>query len=159
MTKFFYRLVQVLASSESFDVCLPGDNDPYWLAHMGEGHSVSFTVPPNRLVKGMALSVVYSSTHEIVATDCLRSVLIVNYTKCTLHIHKHVREISFNYIDWHDIMSNLGSGDKVEIFVTLNHGLVVKNTVLYLICGKSEPMSKKNWFLRFIKKIVMCDLW
>jgi len=148
-----------LASIELCDAFLPGDNDPYWLAHKGDGHSVSFIVPSDRHMKGMALCAVYSSTPEIVATDCLRSVLIVNYTKCTLQIHKHAREISFNHIDWHDIMSNLGSGDKMEIFVTLNHGLVIKNTILYRICGESEPESNENSLLRFIKKIVMCDFW
>ncbi|WVZ17093.1 hypothetical protein V8G54_010075 [Vigna mungo] len=112
----------------------------------------------------MALSVVYLSTPEIVATECLKSVLIVNYTKCTLQIHKYGTIISFNDIDWQGIMSNLGPEDKVEIFVTFGHGLVVKNTILYLICGESnylkkELESKKNSLLRFIMKIVMCDFW
>ncbi|XP_068479121.1 disease resistance protein Roq1-like [Phaseolus vulgaris] len=107
---------EVTVSSESCDVCLPVDNDPYWLGHMGEEHSVSFTVPLDRDLKGMVLCVVYSSKPEIEATECLRSVLIVNYTKCTLHIHKHGTVLSFNYIDWQGISSNLESGDKVEIF-------------------------------------------
>ena len=146
-------MVQVSASSESCDVCLPVDNDPYWLGHMGEEHSVSFTVPLDRDLKGMVLCVVYSSKPEIEATECLRSVLIVNYTKCTLHIHKHGTVLSFNYIDWQGISSNLESGDKVEIFLSFGHGLVVKNTVVYPICGESKP--KENSLLRFIKKIVM----
>jgi len=139
--------MQEFASSESCDVCLPGDNDPYWLAHKGEGHSVSFTVPPDRDIQGMALCVVYSSIP--MTTECLRSVLIVNYTKCTLLIHNHGTVISFNDEDWHDIMLNLGSGDNVEIFVTFAHGSVMKNTVVYLICSASndlekEPVAKKN---------------
>ncbi|KAK8464554.1 hypothetical protein PHAVU_010G024250 [Phaseolus vulgaris] len=147
---------QVTVSSESCDVCLPVDNDPYWLGHMGEEHSVSFTVPLDRDLKGMVLCVVYSSTPEIDATECLRNVLIVNYTKCTLHIHNHGTVISFNYIDWQGISSNLGYGDKVEIFLSFGHGLVVENTVVYPICGESKP--KENCLLRFIKKIVMlCD--
>jgi len=84
-------MVQLLASSESCDVSLLGDNHPYWLAYMGEGDSVSFTVPPDIDVK------------EIEATECLRSVLIVNYTKCTFHIHMHGTGISFNDIDWEGI--------------------------------------------------------
>ncbi|XP_027907936.1 protein SUPPRESSOR OF npr1-1, CONSTITUTIVE 1-like isoform X2 [Vigna unguiculata] len=152
----------LLASSESSDISLLGDTHPYWFAYMGEGDSVSFTVPPDIDVKGMILCVVYLSTLEIEATECLRSVLIVNYTNCTLQIYKHSPVISFNDIDWHDIMSNLGPGDKVEIFVTFGHRLVVKNTILYLICGESnylrkEPESKMNFLLRFIMKIVMCD--
>jgi len=57
-------------------------------------------------------------------------------------------------------MSNLVSGDKVKIFVSFGHGLVVKNIAVYLICGESndmekEPAPKKNSLIRFIKKIVM----
>ncbi|XP_068479583.1 disease resistance protein RUN1-like isoform X2 [Phaseolus vulgaris] len=141
---------KVFASSESCDVSLPGDNDPYWLAHMGDGHSVSFTVPQDREVKGMALCVVYSSTSEIIEPKHT-TVLIVNYTKCTCQIHNHGTVISFNDEDWHDIMSNLGSGDKVEIFVTFGQDLVIKSTAVYLIYG--EP--RKNSLIRFIKKIVM----
>ncbi|XP_014515208.1 disease resistance protein LAZ5 isoform X1 [Vigna radiata var. radiata] len=151
---------QVFASNESRDVSLPGDNDPYWLGHMGKGHSVSFTVPRDRDLKGMALCVIYLSTPEIVATECLRSVLIVNYTKCTLQIHNHGTVISFNDIDWQGIIPNLGSGDKVEICVTFAHELVVENIVVYLICSElndsqKEPAPKKNSLIRFIKKVVM----
>jgi len=127
---------------------------------MGEGHSVSFTIPRDHEVKGMALCVVYSSTPESLETECLRSVLIVNYTKCTCQIHNHGTLISFNDEDWHDIKSNLGSGDKVEIFVTFGHGLVVKNTTVYLICSElndleKEPAPKKNSLIRFLKKFVI----
>ncbi|XP_017442548.1 disease resistance protein RUN1 isoform X1 [Vigna angularis] len=154
------NISEVLLNSESCDVSLPVDNLPNWLAYMGEGNSVSFSVPWDRDMKGMALSVVYLSTGEIVATECLRSVLIVNYTKSTLQIHKYGTIISFNDIDWQGIMSNLAPEDKVEIFVTFGHGLVVKNTILYLVCGepnylKKELESKKNSLLRSIMKIVM----
>ncbi|ESW06194.1 hypothetical protein PHAVU_010G027900 [Phaseolus vulgaris] len=132
-----------LASRESCDISLPGDNHPYWLANVGEGHSVCFNVPQDCELKGMVLCVVYLSTPEIVATECLTSVLVVNYTKCTLHMHRHGRVISFNDEDWHAIMSNLGSGDKVEIFMTFGDGLLVKNTALYLICGESNDLEKE----------------
>jgi len=153
-------MIQVFESGQACDVSLPGDNDPYWLAYKGEGHSVSFTVPQDPDMKGMALCVIYSSTPEIVTTECLRSVLIVNYTKCTLLIHKHGTVISFNDEDWQGIVSNLGSGDNVEIFVTFGNGLVVKNTTVYLICSESnnlekEYATKKNSLVRFIKKTVM----
>ena len=152
-------MIQVFASSESCDVYLPGDNDPHWLAHMGDRHSVYFTVPQDRVVKGMALCVVYLSTSEIIEPE-LTTVLIVNYTKCTCQIHNHGTVISFNDEDWHDIMSNLGSGDKVEIFVTFGDGLVVKNTAVYLICGESnelekEAVPKKKSLLKFIKRTLM----
>jgi len=126
---------------------------------MGEGHSVSFTVPRDRNLKGMAFCVVYLSTPKIIEPE-FTTVVIVNYTKCTCHIHNHGTIISFSDEDWRGIMSNLEYGDKVEIFVTFGHGLVLKNTVVYLICGKShnlkkEPESKKNCLIRFIKKVVM----
>nr|XP_007134219.1 hypothetical protein PHAVU_010G029200g [Phaseolus vulgaris]ESW06213.1 hypothetical protein PHAVU_010G029200g [Phaseolus vulgaris] len=147
------------ASSESCDVSLPGDNDPYWLAHKGDGHSVSFTVPQDRVVKGMTLCVVYLSSSEIIEPK-LSTVLIVNYTNCTCQIHNHGSVISFNDEDWPDIVSNLGSGDKVDIFVSFGHDLVVKNTTVYLICSESndlekEPVPKKNSLLKFIKKTLM----
>ncbi|WVZ17247.1 hypothetical protein V8G54_010229 [Vigna mungo] len=138
------NISEVLASSVSSDISLPGDNQPYWLGYMGEGDSVSFIVPPDNDIKGMVLCVVYVPTPEIVATECPRSVLIVNYTKCTLHIHMHGEIISFNDIDWQTIRSNLESGDKVEIFVTFSQGLVVKNTYVYLICGESHYLEKPS---------------
>ncbi|XP_027907799.1 TMV resistance protein N-like [Vigna unguiculata] len=155
---FSDSISEVIAGSESCDVSLPGDNDPNCLAHMGEGYSVSFTVPRNGDIKGMALCIVYLSTPEIVATEGLTSVLIVNYTKCTLHIHNHATIISFNDKDWEGIISNLGSGDKVEIFVIFGDGLVVRRTIVYLICGESndlekESPSKKNSPIRFIKNL------
>jgi len=136
-------MVQVLESNESCDVSLPGDNDPYWLAYKGEGHSVSFTVPPDRHMKGMTLCVVYLSTPEIIEPK-FSTVLIVNYTKCTLHIHNH----GFNDEDWQGIMSNLGSGDKVEIFMNFGNGLVVKNTAVYLICSESNDLEQEQNDLR-----------
>ncbi|XP_027907784.1 TMV resistance protein N-like isoform X2 [Vigna unguiculata] len=138
-----WKQPQGLASSESCDVFLPGGNDPYWLVHMGEGHSVSFTLPKDHVLKGMALCAIYSPNPEILTTECLRSVLIVNYTKCTLQIHYHGTIISFNDIDWQGIISNLGSGDRVEIFVIFCDGLVVKRTVVYLICGESNDLEKE----------------
>ena len=141
-------------------------------------------MPQDCDMNGMTLCVVYLSTPEIVATECLTSVLVVNYTKCTLHIHKHDTIISFNDGDWHGIMSNLGSGDKVEIFATFGRGLIVKKTAVYLICSESNELEKdpndlqeepndleeepnnlrkelapkknsQNFLVRFIKKIVI----
>ncbi|KAL2986837.1 hypothetical protein AAZX31_12G228800 [Glycine max] len=154
-----------LATSEGCDVFLPGDNYPYWLARTGKGHSVYFIVPEDCRMKGMALRVVYVSTPESTATECLISVLMVNYTKCTLQIYKRDTVISFNDVDWQGIISHLGSGDKVEIFVTFGHGLVIKKTAVYLMYDESidtdmepTPEPKKNSFVRFIKKIVMSKI-
>ncbi|XP_022641675.1 TMV resistance protein N-like isoform X3 [Vigna radiata var. radiata] len=153
------NIYQVLSSSESGDVCLPAVNDPYCMAHMGEGHSVSFVVPEDGDLKGMIFCVVYLSTPKIIEPQ-FTTVVIVNYTKCTFHIHNHGTTISFKDGDWHGIMSNLECGDNVEIFVNFGNGLVVKNTTVYLIRGESENMekaseTKKHSLIRFIKKVVM----
>ncbi|XP_052724854.1 disease resistance protein RUN1 isoform X3 [Vigna angularis] len=129
--------------SKSCDVSLPGVNDPYCMAHMGEGHSVSFVVPEDGDMKGMILCVVYLSTSKIIEPE-FTTVVIVNYTKCKLQIHNHGTIISFKDEDWHGIMSNLESGDNVEIFVNFGNGLVVKNTTVYLICGESKNMKKAS---------------
>ncbi|XP_047179753.1 uncharacterized protein LOC124846522 [Vigna umbellata] len=108
---------------------------------MGEGHSVSFVVPEDGDMKGMILCVVYLSTPKIIEPE-FTTVVIVNYTKCTFHIHNHGTVISFKDEDWQDIMSNLESGDNVEIFANFGNGLAVKNTAVYLICGESKNMKK-----------------
>jgi len=69
-------------------------------------------------MKGLILCI-YLSTLEIVVGECLRSVLIVNYTKCTFQIHNHRTVISFNDDDWHGIMSNLESEDKHRSHILL----------------------------------------
>ncbi|RDY05108.1 TMV resistance protein N, partial [Mucuna pruriens] len=157
-----------LTTNESYDVSFPGNNYPLWLAYIGEGHSVYFTVPEDCRMKGMTLCVVYLSAPENTATECLTSVLMVNYTKCTVQIYKRDTVISFNDLDWQGIVSQLGVGDEVEILVTFGHGLVVKKTAVYLICDESiememEPSSepvkepkrkpKRNAFVRFLNKI------
>ncbi|KAL3027842.1 hypothetical protein AAZX31_03G079200 [Glycine max] len=159
-------LCKGMATSESCDVFLPGDNYPDWLAYMGEGYSVYFTVPDYCGMKGMTLCVVYISTPEIMATESLVSVLIVNYTKYTIQIHKRDTVISFNDVDWQGIISHLGPGDKVEIFVIFGNGLVIKKTSVYLMCDESinretepslEPKKEiKNYaFVIFVNKILI----
>ncbi|WVZ17560.1 hypothetical protein V8G54_010542 [Vigna mungo] len=151
--------MQVLANSESGEVCLPAVNDPNCLAHMGDGHSVSFVVPEDRYMKGMTLCVVYLSNPEAIEPQ-FTTIVVINYTKCRFQIHNHGTVISFKDEDWHDIMSNLESGDKVEIFVNFGNRLVVKNTMVYLICGESKNLRKasepkKHGLIRFVKKVVM----
>ncbi|CAJ1949613.1 unnamed protein product [Sphenostylis stenocarpa] len=153
-----------LTASESCDVLLPSDNYPSWLAKTGEGHSVSFIMPEDCRIKGMALCVVYCSNPENTMTESLVSVLLVNNTKSTIHIYKHETLISFKDEDWEGLMSHLGSGDTVEIFVTFGDGLVAKKTALYLICDESiekemvpsrkrKKEAENNAFVRFVRKI------
>jgi len=132
-------MIQGLATNGSGEFVLPGDNYPSWLAYTGEGPSVHFQVPEDSVccMKGITLCVVYSSASENMATECLASVFIINYTKFTVHIYKRDTIMSFNDEDWKNVTSNLGAGDNVEIFVALGHGLIVKETAVYLIYDQS----------------------
>jgi len=132
-------MLQGLAASGSCNAFLPGGNYPLLLAHTGEGHSVDFTVPQDWDMKGMALCFVYLSAPETVATKCLISVVLVNYTKCSIQIYKRDTVISFNDADWQGIISHLEAGDKVEIFLSFRNELVIKNTAVYLI---KKPVMK-----------------
>ncbi|CAI8608213.1 unnamed protein product [Vicia faba] len=113
----------------------PEDNYPSWLVYRGEGPSVKFQVPEdtNSVMKGITLCVLHSSRPENLTCECFTSVLIINYTKFTFHIYKGDTVISFNDEDWLSVKSNLGVGDNVEIFVTIGHELIVKETAVYLI--------------------------
>ncbi|CAI8608153.1 unnamed protein product [Vicia faba] len=83
------------------------------------GPSAQFQVPKDIdcLVKGIVLCVVYSSTSDNRGVECLTSILIINNTKCTVQIYKQDTIMSFNDEDWKNVISNLGPGDDVEIFV------------------------------------------
>ncbi|MCH79624.1 TMV resistance protein N [Trifolium medium] len=127
-------------SSGSF---LPGNNDPSWLAYKCEGSSVHFQVPENgdRCMNGITLCVLYSSTSENLANECITSVLIINYTQFTIQIYKRDTIMSFNDEDWQGVISNLGVDDNVEIYVAIGHGLKVEETTVYLIYDQSNDME------------------
>ncbi|XP_061350461.1 disease resistance protein RUN1-like [Gastrolobium bilobum] len=142
---------QGLTNNASNDFFLPGDNCPNWLAYTNEGHSVFFQVPADSdfHMKGMILYVVYSSNPENMAVESVVSVLIINYTKCTILIYKGDTAMSFNDEDWEGLISNLGAGDNIEIFVAFENGMIVKETYIYLTCGQSiivemEPSPELN---------------
>ncbi|CAJ2634981.1 unnamed protein product [Trifolium pratense] len=130
---------QGLTTNDSSNFFLPGGNHSSCLAYTGVGPSAPFQVPKDIdcRMEGIVLRVVYSSTFEKLADECLTSVLIVNYTKCTIHIYKRDIIMSFNDEDWKNLTSNLGPGDDVKIYVAFGHGLIVKKTIVYLVSGQS----------------------
>jgi hypothetical protein len=141
-------MIQGLATNSS-DSFLPSDNYPSWLAYTCEGPSVLFQVPEDSdcCMKGITLCVLYSSTLGNLANECVTRVLIINYTKLTIQIYKQDTVMSFNDEDWKGVVSNLGVGDNVEIFVAIGHGLTVKETAVYLIYDPStdtkiEPLHE-----------------
>ena len=138
-----------MTTHDSRDFFLPGSNYPSSLAYTCEGPSVLLQVPENSdcIMKGITLCVVYSSTPENLATECLPSVLIINYTKFTIQIYKQDTVSSFNNEDWQGVVSNLGVGDNVEIFVAFGHGLIVKEV---------EPSIDAKMELRGSATITKC---
>ncbi|KAL2319323.1 hypothetical protein Fmac_028292 [Flemingia macrophylla] len=134
---------EVLANHSSSDFLLPGDNYPYWLAYTAKGYSVPFQVPEDSdcCIKGMILCVVYSSSPKM-ETENLSSIFIFNYSKCTVEIYKQATlTMSFTDEDWQRILSNLGPGDNVEIFVAYRHQMNVKKTAVYLLYGQPITMA------------------
>ncbi|KAK2352792.1 disease resistance protein RUN1 [Trifolium repens] len=136
-------LSQGLSDYDSRDSFLPGDNYPSWLAYKCKGPSVLLQVPENSdfSMKGITLFVIYSSTHENLAAECLPSVLIINYRKFTIQIYKRDTVRSFNDEDWQGVVSNLEVGDNVEIFVAIGHGFTVKETAVYLVYDQANAME------------------
>jgi len=135
-------MIQGLATNSS-DPFLPGDNYPSWLAYKCEGPSVIFQVPEDSIscMKGLTVCVFYLSTPQNLASECLTSVLIINYTKLTIQIYKRDTIMYFNDEDWQGVASNLEVGDNVEIFVAIGHGLTVKETAVYLVYDQSNAME------------------
>jgi len=94
-------------------------------------------------MKGMLLCV-YSSTLGNMATQALTNVFIFNYTKCTIQIYKKATTMFFSDEDWQCVISKLGPGDNVEIFVGDGHGITAKKTAVYLICGQTIKMRMES---------------
>ncbi|CAI8608205.1 unnamed protein product [Vicia faba] len=65
------------------------------------------------------------------------------YTSEGPSIYKRDTIMSFNDEDWKGVLSNLGVGEDVEIYVAFGHGLTVKETTVYLIYGESTVMENE----------------
>ncbi|CAL5195432.1 unnamed protein product [Lathyrus oleraceus] len=137
------RIPQELTTNDSSNFFLPGGIYPSWLAYTSDGSSAPFYIPKDIdcPMEGIVLRVVYSSKSETMAVECLTSVLIINYTKCTIHIYKRDTVVSFIDEDWKNVTSNLEPGDDVKIHVVFGHGLIVRKTTVCLIYGQSVIME------------------
>jgi hypothetical protein len=67
--------------------------------------------------------------------------LIINYTKATIHAYKRDTLTSFEDEDWQSITSNLEPGNKVEIIVVFGEGFIVDKTIISLLYD--EPLDKE----------------
>jgi hypothetical protein len=59
--------------------------------------------------------------------------LIINYTKTTIHAYKRDTLTSFDDEDWQSITSNLEPGNKVGIVVVFGEGFIVEKTTVSLL--------------------------
>ncbi|KAK7273962.1 hypothetical protein RIF29_15030 [Crotalaria pallida] len=122
----------------SGECSFPDSNNPNFQTFKGKGSSVLFKVPNfGSKLKGMALCIIYSSSLHNLASECdLLSVLMINYTKTTVHPFKRDRITSFKDEEWQGLMSSLEPGDEVEVVIVLGHRFTVKNTAVHLIYGE-----------------------
>ena len=121
---------------------LPRDNYPKWLTFNAKGYSVIFEVAQveGRSLKTM-MCIVYSSSPDGITSDGLQNVLVINHTKTTIQVYKREALSSFENEEWERVVSNMESGDKVEIVVVFGNSFVVMRTTVYLIYD--EPINKK----------------
>ncbi|XP_028751313.1 TMV resistance protein N-like [Neltuma alba] len=127
----------------SGDCILPSDNYPHWLTFSGEGASVKFEVPPvtgHNHLKGMTICCVYipSGDWDIKACESrIICLMIINYTKTTTLLFTEDKLKSLEEAEMREIISNLESGDQVEVQAAFGSGFTVKKTAVYLLYDES----------------------
>lgn len=103
-----------------------------------EGFSILFEVPQVacRSLKGLILCVFYLSTQVSMTLEYAAipiSVLIANRTKRITDLYK--QDVANASIDeeWHNIISTLDPGNKVQFIVTFACDFTVEKTLIYLL--------------------------
>ncbi|KAK2379126.1 disease resistance protein RPS6 [Trifolium repens] len=121
----------------------PSNNKSDWFNLSCKGCSVTFDVPTMKgnNLKSMMLFVTYYSSPDNITSECCQGVLIINYTKTTIHAYKRDTLTSFGHGDWQTITSNLEPGNKVEVMVVFGEGFIVEKTTLSLLYD--EPINKE----------------
>ncbi|KAK2432889.1 disease resistance protein RPV1 [Trifolium repens] len=128
----------------TWDLLLLGcDDKSDWLTFSCEGCSIIFDVPTmkGRNLKSMILYIVYSSCSENITSEGCQGMLIINYTKTTIHAYKRDTLTSFVDKDWQSITSNLEPGNKVGVMVVFGEGFIVEKTTVSLFYD--EPVDKE----------------
>ncbi|WJX49202.1 hypothetical protein P8452_35666 [Trifolium repens] len=127
----------------TWDLFLLGCDDKFdWLTFSGRGCSIIFDVPmKGRNLKSMMLYIVYYSSLENITSEGCQGVLIINYTKATIHAYKRDTLTSFEDEDWQSITSNLKPGNKVEVMVVFGDGFIIEKTTVSLLYD--EPVNKE----------------
>lgn len=123
---------------------LPGDNYPNWLTFNSNDSFVTFEVPPQvdgrNLKKIMCL--VYSYSPDNTTTEGLKVLLVINYTKNTIHVYKrNALLVSPDEEEWRRVISNIEPGNEIKVVVVSTNELTVKKTTIYLVYD--EPIDVK----------------
>ena len=122
---------------------LPGDKYPDWLAFNDNGSSVTFKVPQvdERSLKTITC-IVYSSSPDVITSEGLKVLLVINCTKNTIQLYKRDALLaSFDEEEWQRVVSNTEPGDIVKVTVVFENKFIVKKTTVYLVYD--EPNDKK----------------
>ncbi|XP_045827454.1 disease resistance protein Roq1-like isoform X1 [Trifolium pratense] len=128
----------------TWDLFLLGcDNKSDWLTFSCKGCSIIFDVPTMKgsYLKSMMLYIVYYSCSENITSEGFQGMLIINYTKTTIHAYKTDTLTSFDDEDWQSITSNLEPGNKVGVMVVFGEGFIVEKTIVSLLYD--EPLDKE----------------
>ncbi|MED6175786.1 hypothetical protein PIB30_081602 [Stylosanthes scabra] len=116
---------------------------PDCLTFSGDDSSVTFEVPQvdGRNLKTVMLYVVHSSSPNITNVEghVLQKVLIMNHTKNTFVEFALDELTSMKYEKWHNVMSNLQAGNKVEILILWSVFNVTKIAVYLIYAESSHP--------------------
>ncbi|KAK2379137.1 disease resistance protein RPV1 [Trifolium repens] len=111
------------------------DDKSDWLTFTCKGCSIIFDVQTMKgsNLKSMMLYIVYYSCSENITSEGCHGMLIINYTKATIHAYKRDTLTSFEDEDWQSITSNLEPGNKVGVMVVFGEGFIVEKTTVSLL--------------------------
>ncbi|WVZ17268.1 hypothetical protein V8G54_010250 [Vigna mungo] len=125
---------QNITTSDGGDCLVPGDCYPDWLTFSSEGSSVTFEIPQvnGRSMKTMMCHIHYSSSDSI-TSDGLKNLLVINHTKSTFQLYKRNALASFDDEEWQRVLSNIDTGNQVQIVVVFWSRITVIKTSIYLI--------------------------
>ncbi|GAU29721.1 hypothetical protein TSUD_264570 [Trifolium subterraneum] len=118
----------------------PSNNKSDRFTFSCKGCSVTFDVPTMKgnNLKSMMLFVTYYSSADNITSECCQGVLVINYTKTTIHAYKRDTLTSFGHEDWQTITSNLEPGNKVEVMVVFGESFIVEKTTLSLLYDEED---------------------
>jgi hypothetical protein len=81
----------------------------------------------------------------ITASDGLKNVVLINYTKATALLLKKEALDSFEDEELQSLVSSIESGNSVQVAVVFENNVIVKNTTIYLVYD--GPINEETGFI------------